>query len=153
MVVHHLIERCDNILNTSSKSSVAMAIAMLEQLLIQSEDWEMYSNRHNSIKSHQEELVGLIVDWRRLELACWQTLLDSQADRFANEISEWWFRLYDAVIRVPLSTIQHDPEIGLDPCLDNLIPLLEALLSDDLDNNRTSLVEEAYLKPLEVSSF
>jgi midasin len=128
MVVQHLIERCDTILNIGSKIPIAKAIAMLEQLLIQSEDWQMYSNRENSIKVHQEEIVRLMVDWRRLELACWQSLLDSQAKTFTGELSEWWFRLYDAVIRGSLSAVEEAASGGsqnLDQYLANLIPLLD----------------------------
>lgn len=128
MVVQHLIERCNTILGMSSKTSIAKAISMLEQLLVQSEDWEMYSNRHNSIKLHQEEIVRLMVDWRRLELACWQTLLDSQAKTFTVDLAQWWFRLYDAVIRGPLNVLDeasNEDGQDLNRYLVTLIPLLD----------------------------
>ncbi len=132
MVVQHLIERCNTILGMSSKTSIAKAISMLEQLLVQSEDWEMYSNRHNSIKLHQEEMIRLMVDWRRLELTCWQTLLDSQANTFTADLAQWWFRLYDAVVRGPLNVLDeafNRDDQDLDRYLETLIPLLDDFIA------------------------
>ncbi|PPQ81251.1 hypothetical protein CVT26_015129 [Gymnopilus dilepis] len=132
MVVRHLMDRCDDILNASSESPIARLLSMVEQLLVQSEDWEMYSNRTNSIKSHQEEIVRLVVDWRRLELSCWQGLLDSQTRAFSDDVSEWWFRLYDAVVRGTLSasTEQLEKKDGtLDSYVDSLIPLLDSFMT------------------------
>ncbi|KAH9480590.1 Midasin [Psilocybe cubensis] len=132
MVVKHLMERCDDILTTSSKTSVAKMLSMVEQVLVQSQDWEMYSNKDNSIKSNQEEIVRLVVDWRRLELSCWQSLLDSQAKTFTDELSEWWFRLYDAVIRGTLAAFNQDledPEQAVNRYLDTLIPLLDSFIT------------------------
>ncbi|KDR82591.1 hypothetical protein GALMADRAFT_206424 [Galerina marginata CBS 339.88] len=132
MVVKHLIERCEDILNISSKSPVAKLLSMVEQLLVHSEDWEAYSNRTNSIKVHQDELVRLVVDWRRLELSCWQCLLDSQAETFTKDLSGWWFHLYDAAVRGALSVLSQEPENGeksFDSYIETLIPLLDTFIT------------------------
>lgn len=131
MVLRHLIDRCAAILDAKSNSPVAKILAMLEQLLVQSEDWQMYSNRDNSIKANQDEIVRLIVEWRRLELSCWQSLLDSQAQTFVEGLSDWWFRLYDALVRGPLNAYHLDAgnSEGLDKYLDALIPLLDDFMA------------------------
>ena len=128
MVLRHLIERCEAILSISSTSPVAKVLTSVEQLLVQTDDWEMFANRENSIKSQREDLVKLVVNWRRLELSCWQTLLDAQATTFTDELSDWWFRLYDAALRGPLSSFDHaheDKNASLESYLDTLIPLLD----------------------------
>jgi len=132
MVVKHLMEKCQSILEVGSHSPVSKILTLVEQLLIQSEDWEMYSNRHNSIKIHQAELVRLVVNWRRLELSCWRTLLDSQAIKFTTDVSEWWFRLYDAVVRGTANAVDQDPEgetLTLDQYLGALIPLIDDFIT------------------------
>ncbi|KAJ6531011.1 hypothetical protein B0H10DRAFT_2171534 [Mycena sp. CBHHK59/15] len=81
------------------------------KLLVQTEDWEIYANRHNTLKDHQ----------LALELACWRVLLQ-------DGIAEWWFRLYDATIRGPLDASereQQDPTQTLSDYLTTLIPLLD----------------------------
>lgn len=132
MVLKHLIERCDAILMLKSDTPVAKVLSAMEQLLVHTEDWEMYANRENTIKVHRDALIHLIVEWRRMELSCWQTLLDSQATLFAEEISEWWFRLYDALIRGSLSAAEEEcsgDRQSLSHYIDTLMPLLDSFFT------------------------
>jgi midasin len=132
MVLKHLLERCDAILMLRSNTPVAKVLSAIEQLLVHTEDWEMYANKENTIKIHRDALIRLIVEWRRMELSCWQTLLDSQATLFAEEISEWWFRLYDALIRGSLSAAEQERSGGrqsLDHYIETLIPLLDSFFT------------------------
>lgn len=128
MVLHHLRSRCDAVLDLDLHSPVAKILAALEQLLLQTEDWETYANRDSTLKPYQRELIGLIVEWRRMELSCWQVLLDSQARIFVGGASEWWFRLYDAAVRGPLDACVRETEglpESLTQYLNSLIPLLD----------------------------
>ncbi|KAG7445730.1 P-loop containing nucleoside triphosphate hydrolase protein [Guyanagaster necrorhizus] len=127
MVLHHLKERCNAVLSLDINSPVAKVLSALEHLLLQTEDWEIYANRDNNLKSERAAITGLIVEWRRLELSCWDTLLDSESTKFQSGISEWWFRLYDATIRGPLDALERE-EAGVDSVsayFDSLLPLLD----------------------------
>lgn len=126
MVLQHLIDRCDVILGFSLKSPVAKVLSALEQLLLQTDDWEMYANRDNSLSSHRQSLTELIVRWRRLELSCWNGLLESEARTFAEGGSEWWFRLHNAIIRGLSDTMKSGEE---DTYLAKLIPLIDEFVS------------------------
>lgn len=112
MVLQHLKSRCDGVLGLDLHSSVAQVLSALEQLLLQTQDWEIYANRENTLKNHQQSLTALIVDWRRLELSCWQVLLQSQARMFAERTSESWFRLYDICVRGPLAATDEESREG-----------------------------------------
>jgi len=159
MVLQHLKDRCELVLALNLHSPIAKVLSALEQLLLQTEDWEIYSNRENTLKPNQQELIGLIVEWRRMELSCWQVLLESQATSFAEGVSEWWFKLYDATVRGPLDA--YDPEAsgstqGLGQYLDTLIPLLDDFIrSSPLGqfHARLSLLQtfEDYLRQLSIS--
>ncbi|KAF9533063.1 hypothetical protein CPB83DRAFT_903057 [Crepidotus variabilis] len=140
MVLKHLIDKCDIILEIAAVSPVAKILTMIEQLLLQTDDWEAYANRDNSIKPQREELVNLVISWRRLELSCWQSLLDSQAANFVDEDSTWWFRLYDAAIRVPLSFVIDDISFNADP-LGAYLATLVPLLNDFMNNSPLGLFE------------
>ena len=106
MVLQHLIDRCDVILAFDFAAPIAKFLSALEQLLMQTEDWEMYANRDNSLKEHQHALTTLIVEWRRLELSCWKSLLESQSQSFIGGVAEFWFRLYEVLIRGPLNAAE-----------------------------------------------
>ncbi|KAJ6508404.1 hypothetical protein C8R45DRAFT_967302, partial [Mycena sanguinolenta] len=128
MVLQHLAGRCDAVLALDLGSPVAKVLSALEQLLIQTADWEIYANRHNTLKEHQSALTALIVEWRRLELACWQGLLQSQAKSFADGTAEWWFHIYDVVIRGSLDAAEREEthtEQKASDYLATLIPLLD----------------------------
>ncbi|KAL6308298.1 midasin [Sparassis latifolia] len=127
MVLRHLQTRCDSIMSLSLTNPVAKILTALEQLLLHTEDWEKYSNRDNSLKAHRQILTELIVDWRRLELACWQDLLRTQALSFSNGAFEWWFHLYEAVVQGVI-TAAHEEEEASDRStdyFDKLVPLLD----------------------------
>ena len=128
MVLHHLRSRCDAVLSLDLHNPVAKILSALEQLLLHTEDWETYANKDNTLKPHQQELIALIVSWRRMELSCWQVLLESQARIFVGGVTEWWFRLYDAVVRGPLDACDSEASgtpRSLTQYLDSLIPLLD----------------------------
>ncbi|THH20578.1 hypothetical protein EW146_g790 [Bondarzewia mesenterica] len=128
MVLHHLRERCVQVLCLNLKSPVAKVLAALEQLLLQTEDWELYANRHNNLKDHRHALTSLIVEWRQLELSSWRGLLETQAALFEDGVSEWWFRLYDALVRGLLDVVEGVPDHGpgsLDTYLGTLVPLVD----------------------------
>lgn len=131
MVLQHLIDRCDIILAFDFVAPIAKFLSALEQLLMQTEDWEMYANRNNSLKEHQHRLTTLIVEWRRLELSCWKSLLESQSQSFVDDVAKFWFRLYEVLIRGPLNAAE-ESAIGdagnLHGYLRQLPPLLDEFI-------------------------
>lgn len=128
MVLQHLKARCEATLCLHVSSPVAKILSALEQLFLHIDDWEMYANRENTLKAHQQALTSLIVDWRRLELSCWQSLLRSQAEGFSDGVYDWCFRLYAAAVRGVMSAMREEFE-GRDGTvtryLDGLVPLLD----------------------------
>jgi midasin len=84
MVLQHLSERCQAIAQLDLKSSLSKLLSALEQLLVQSDDWQRFASKEVSIEVHQQALSTLIIDWRRIELACWSHLLDFQALSFST---------------------------------------------------------------------
>jgi len=128
MVLQHLRDRCAQILSLSAQSPLAKVLALLEQLLLQSDDWEMYASKETTLKKHQSAITELVISWRRLELSSWRGLLRTQAVTFEDSVSEWWFRLYNAIVRGLLDVVDRSPSDGLDDYLDQLVPLLDGFL-------------------------
>ncbi|KAF8843352.1 P-loop containing nucleoside triphosphate hydrolase protein [Paxillus ammoniavirescens] len=130
MVLQHLMDRCDVILAFDFASPVAKFLSASEQLLVQTEDWELYANRDNSIKVHQHALTTLIVEWRRLELSCWKGLLEFQSQSFIDGVAEFWFRLYEVLVQGPLSAVDEvsEGDTGLHGYLKQLPSLLDEFM-------------------------
>ena len=128
VVLKELEITCDSILSFDLGSSIAKVLSAIERLLLQSQDWEIYANRDNTLKTHQKALTDLIVEWRRLELSCWQGLLEAQATRFADGVCDSWFQLYALIVRGPLAAA--DEEItgrpgALTDYFNQFVPLLD----------------------------
>ena len=128
MVLQHLKERCIQILSQSIQSPVAKVLTLLEQILLQTDDWEMYASQATTLKKHRSAITELVIFWRRLELSSWRGLLRTQAITFEEGVSEWWFRLYNAVVRGLLDIVDRSCLDSLDDYLDQLVPLLDGFL-------------------------
>ena len=127
MVLHHLMTRCEAVLQLNIQSPVPKVLSRLEQLLLQTEDWEIYSDKENTLKLQQAALSDLIVQWRRLELSCWSKLLESHYASFCAGTADWWIRLYELTIRGTLAAAVGGS--SLDAYFSEMIPLLEQFIS------------------------
>lgn len=130
MVLKNLREKAESILALEIQCPVARILAAVEQLLLQIEDWERYAHRGNSLKAQQQALVGLVVEWRRLELSFWAQLMDSEIEAYTSTVSVWWFRLYETVIHGTISAAQMDAEEAVIQHVESLCPLLDQYLSN-----------------------
>lgn len=126
MVLQHLSERCQAIMQLDLRSTLPKVLSALEQLLVQSDDWQRFASKEVGIAKHQEALSALIIDWRRIELACWSHLLDVQAAAYSTSLDDWWYRIYRSVIYAP-RTIE-DENDGSE-YLAELVPIVEVYLS------------------------
>ncbi|CAO1619537.1 unnamed protein product [Parajaminaea phylloscopi] len=124
MVLQHLRDRCDAILALDSASPVAKILAALEQLLVHTEDWEGYANSSNSLTLHRNRISDQIIAWRRLELAGWSKLLETQSLQFRQSVSEWWFRIYEVAIR-GMQSATAESEVSGAAHLRSLVELLD----------------------------
>lgn len=128
MVLQHLRDRCDKLLSLRSNSPLAMILGALERLLLHTEDWELYANRDNTLQTHRQRIGDLILEWRNLELASWKNLLDAESFAFCSDLSQWWFRLYDIVVRGTLA-LDVTGESDVANYLSSLTLLIEEFLS------------------------
>ncbi|KAG2151443.1 P-loop containing nucleoside triphosphate hydrolase protein [Suillus clintonianus] len=134
MVLQHLKDRCDAYLALDINSPIAKLLSGLEQIIQQTDEWEMYAHRGNSLRAYQQELTMLIVEWRRLELSCWKVLLQSQFDSFVKGVSEFWFRLYDLTVRGTLGAANEDEDAGTG-ALQHYLRQLPSLLDDFMQSS------------------
>ncbi|CAE6410316.1 unnamed protein product [Rhizoctonia solani] len=126
MVLRHLLERCQAIQQLRLDTPLAMVLSALEQLLLHTADWEVYANKDNSLKVQQQQLTDLIIDWRRLELKCWSTILDRELTSSIESVSSWWPRLYESIVSV-VATLEGD-STKTSSHLEQLVPLLDSYL-------------------------
>ncbi|XP_043500763.1 midasin [Polistes fuscatus] len=75
-------------------SSVGRFLIGLELLLAKLNKWEELASADYSLMNEILLLQRQIIDWRKLELACWNSCLDTTFNNMRSQTSKWWFYLY-----------------------------------------------------------
>lgn len=130
MVLQYLRDACDAVLALPLTNTLPRILASLERLLLQTDDWEMYSNRENTLAQFRKNLTELIVDWRRLELACWKSLLETERTNFVSGVVDWWFQLYETLIRGSYAAAEQSlsEDSAFSQYMDNVLPLIDQFM-------------------------
>lgn len=127
MVLLHLSERCQAIMQLDMKSPLSRILSAMEQLLVHTDDWQQVASKDVSIAPHQLSLSNLIIEWRRLELACWARLLDAETHSYSDTVDEWWYKLYHAIIHASREAMEEDKQTTY---ISSLLPLIEGYLTN-----------------------
>ena len=130
MVLQHLRDTCDAVLALPLADPLPRVLASLERLLLQTDDWEMYANRENTLTRFRQDLTELIVDWRRLELACWKSLLETERLNFVSGVADWWFQLYETLIRGSYAAAEQclSDDSAFPQYMDSIVPLIDQFM-------------------------
>jgi len=130
MVLQHLRDTCDTVLALPLTNPLPRVLASLERLLLQTDDWEMYANRENTLAQFRQNLTELIVDWRRLELACWKSLLETERLNFVSGVADWWFQLYETLVRGSYAAAEQSlsDDSAFSQYLDSVVPLIDQFM-------------------------
>lgn len=87
----------DRIFAFAITSPVARFLTGLEILLSKCHEWEENAHSGVSLSDHTQNLTLQIINWRKLELACWKDSLNKAFERVRNSVSKWWLHLYSTV--------------------------------------------------------
>ena len=130
MVLQHLRDTCDTVLALPLTDPLPRVLASLERLLLQTDDWEMYANRENTLARFRQNLTEFVVDWRRLELTCWKSLLETERLNFVSGIADWWFQLYETLIRGSYAAAEQSLSDGsaFPQYMDSVVPLIDQFM-------------------------
>jgi midasin len=124
---------CQRIVSFSVTSPIMKLLTGLELLLTKSEDWEKYASKEYSLKFVLNQIVALIVSWRKLELNSWKELLEIESEKAHQQIDTLWFHLwrtiYHAVENEEMEGLSSDLLALLDDfCLESTLGEFESRL-------------------------
>ena len=114
------------LLDMSHTDPIAKLLTKTEQLHGFMHEWQVVASKEFSAAHLYEQLTGLLIRWRRLELSTWARLLDKEDARCAEDVEAWWFIAYEAIIAVPLSVT--DSGESIDFHAENLLGTLSDFL-------------------------
>lgn len=64
-VLQNLSSICQKIISFPITSPIIKLLVGLEILLVKSDDWERYASKEFSLRSELNQLIGLIIQWRK----------------------------------------------------------------------------------------
>ncbi|KAL2004280.1 hypothetical protein VTN02DRAFT_4005 [Thermoascus thermophilus] len=110
-VLQEVISCCKEILQFKHTEPVAKFLTKVEKLHAYVYEWQLVASREYSAAPQYDELTGLIISWRRLELSTWAKLLDIEKEKCDQDVSSWWFVAYEAIIAAPLQMAQSGQDL------------------------------------------
>ncbi|KAI9934908.1 hypothetical protein ASPWEDRAFT_175629 [Aspergillus wentii DTO 134E9] len=123
-ILQDVIICCKEILQFKHTEPVAKFITKVEKLYSLVHEWQLVASREYSAASLFDELTGLIISWRRLELSTWARLLDLEKEKCDQDVSSWWFVAYEAIIAAPIQMAESD-QAGLHGHIQEVVSTLE----------------------------
>ncbi|GAX24956.1 midasin [Fistulifera solaris] len=72
----------------------------LELILKHSQDWEQHASSRVKLGEALVAISQLVLHWRKLELASWQSLLSSREEKMEYNARRYWLRLHSAIVSV-----------------------------------------------------
>ena len=100
-----VLRTCDEVLAFRHVEPLAKIITKIEQLHGYIHEWQVVASREYSAISLYNDLTGLIISWRRLELSTWARLLDMEDLKCKEGARSWWYIAYETIIAAPLSAL------------------------------------------------
>ncbi|KAM3716375.1 Midasin [Dirofilaria immitis] len=99
-VLDSILQRAHKILSASMEIPQMQFSALLERLLAEADLWEKVADRNHSLAIELEELRHLLVNWRKMEVLCWDNLLEQvQTDCRAQTLLLSW-PLFEALDKI-----------------------------------------------------
>ncbi|KAF8562123.1 hypothetical protein P879_04155 [Paragonimus westermani] len=75
-------------------------------------EWEKNAGKHVSLMEHCKAVCDLLIEWRKMELKCWLSTLDTAERTLANCALTLWFHLHDVFLTRPSASSQSPPDVN-----------------------------------------
>ncbi|KAF6779511.1 hypothetical protein AHF37_00876, partial [Paragonimus kellicotti] len=75
-------------------------------------EWEKNAAKHVSLMEHCKAVCDLLIEWRKMELKCWLSTLNTAERTLANRALPLWFHLHDVFLRRPSSSNQSSSDVS-----------------------------------------
>uniref|UniRef100_UPI00358FB529 midasin n=1 Tax=Myxine glutinosa TaxID=7769 RepID=UPI00358FB529 len=87
----------DRMLTFPLSSPLSKFICGLEILLAKAQDWETVACRRVSLQAQLDDITHLVIEFRKLELSCWFSLLDATEVRYKERDVDSWLAIYQLI--------------------------------------------------------
>lgn len=93
-----VLRTCDEALEFRHVDPIAKLITKLEKLYGYMYEWQRVASKEFSTAPLFDDLTGLLVSWRQLELTTWSRLFDMETEKCRDSANSWFFVAYETII-------------------------------------------------------
>lgn len=93
-----VLRLCDEMLQIRHSAPLAQLLPQLEKLHATVNEWQTIASREFNVSDLSEDLTGLIIDWRRLQLSTWAGLFDREWRYCQKDAASWWYVAYETIV-------------------------------------------------------
>ena len=97
-----IISCCKEILSFVLEDPLAKLLTKLQKLHELVSEFQNVASKEYSMPTLLSEITALIIRWRRLELASWSRLLDSELRKCQEDARGWFFVVYESMVASPI---------------------------------------------------
>lgn len=112
-VLQNIDRACEELLEYSISVPLARLLQKMEQILVLLNQWEKYASEEVSLSAELNQVIALIISWRRLELSTWNGLFAEEERTVANALYQWWFYLYENLVEIPSRCLEDGSEVDI----------------------------------------
>ena len=104
--IQEVLRLGDELLDLKQSLPLAGLITKVEQVHVAVHQWQSVASRQYTVQDLCDILSTLLIDWRRLELRSWNSLLDREEQNASKSVASWFFIAYEAVVSEPISILE-----------------------------------------------
>ncbi|KAK5114749.1 hypothetical protein LTR85_010062 [Meristemomyces frigidus] len=93
-----VLRSCESIFTIGHAEPLTVFMPHLEKLHATITEWQQIASREFSVSDVLEQVTGLIISWRQLELSSWAGLLNREDASCDKNASSWWYIAYENII-------------------------------------------------------
>ncbi|KAJ8039371.1 Midasin [Holothuria leucospilota] len=113
--LQHLVLLISRIESFPVNSPLMKFVTGLELLLEKAQDWESVAAKYVSLQAQLGPITQLVIEWRKTELSCWSSSLDSVAYHHKQGVIKWWFHIFKVIQNITSDPVKmnHPSDTGI----------------------------------------
>ena len=98
LVLQYILRLIDHLLQLPITTPLNVVLSGVTVLMKKVNEWNVSAASAVSLKDYNQQLSGLIVRWRKLELESWSSFLDDEEEKIAKKSRERFCELYSLLL-------------------------------------------------------
>jgi midasin len=97
-ILGDIIAICEKMHGLPATLPLSRVLPYVERFYATLDQWQKVASRDYTLAEVHQKVKETIVRWRKLELGSWRTLMAEEEKKHRDQVSLWWFDIYELVL-------------------------------------------------------